>query len=56
VQRNAMTSITDWTIARSGEQRLRIYALDPAVVVDSAVVDFGGLAKSYLSPPETIAR
>ena len=56
VQRNAMTSITDWTIARSGEQRLRIYALDPAVVVDSAVVGFGGLAKSYLSPPETIAR
>jgi len=56
VQRNAIASTTDWTIARPGEHRLRIYALDPAVVVDSFVVDFGGLAKSYLAPPETVAK
>ncbi|WP_369062333.1 glycosyl hydrolase 115 family protein [Caulobacter sp. 73W] len=56
VQRNAITTTTEWQIAKSGEQTLRIYALDPGVVVNSLVVDFGGLAKAYLAPPETIAR
>ncbi|MFC4311875.1 glycosyl hydrolase 115 family protein [Steroidobacter flavus] len=56
VQRNAMTTITEWPIAKSGEQRLKVYAMDPGVVVDSFVVDFGGLAKAYLAPPETIAK
>lgn len=56
VQRAAITSVTDWSIADPGEHRLRIYALDPAVMLDSFVIDFGGLARSYLAPPETIAR
>lgn len=56
VERNAMTSATDWTIAKAGEHRLRVYALDPGVIFDSFVLDFGGLARSYLAPPETIAR
>lgn len=56
VQTNQITSSTDWTIAKAGEHILRVYAVDPAVVLDSFVLDFGGLARSYLAPPETIAR
>lgn len=56
VQRNAITTVTEWPIAKSGEQRLKLYAMDPGVVVDSFVVDFGGLAKAYLAPPETITK
>jgi hypothetical protein len=56
VERNAATFVTEWNIARAGDHRLRIYALDPRVVVDSIVLDFGGLAKAYMAPPETIAK
>lgn len=56
VERNAIRSFTDWTIAKPGEHTLRIYALDPSVVIDSFVLDFGGLANAYLAPPETVAK
>ena len=56
VERNAMTSITNWTITKAGEHRLRVYALDPGVVLDSLMLDFGGLATSYMAPPETISK
>jgi len=56
VQRNAMTSVTNWDISRPGEHMLRVYALDPRVVLNSFVLDFGGLATAYLAPPETIAK
>ncbi|NYT40760.1 glycosyl hydrolase 115 family protein [Sphingomonas sp. R-74633] len=56
VQRNAITSVTDWPALTAGEHRLRVYALDPGVVLDSLVFDLGGLATAYLAPPETIAK
>lgn len=34
-----------------GEHTLRIYALDPGVVLDKLVLDFGGLMPTYLGPP-----
>ncbi|NML07808.1 glycosyl hydrolase 115 family protein [Sphingomonas sp. G-3-2-10] len=56
VERNAITSVTDWTFDKAGDHVLRIYALDPGVVLDSVVIDFGGLATAYMAPPETIAK
>lgn len=56
VERNAITSVTDWTIAKPGDHVLRVYALDPAVVLDSLVIDFGGLATAYMAPPDTVAK
>ena len=56
VERNGITSVTDWPALTAGDHRLRVYALDPGVVLDSLVIDFGGLAKAYLAPPETIAK
>ncbi|WHU03185.1 glycosyl hydrolase 115 family protein [Sphingomonas sp. NIBR02145] len=56
VERNAITSVTSWPALGAGEHRLRIYALDPGVVLDSLILDLGGLATAYLAPPETIAK
>jgi hypothetical protein len=56
VQRNGITSLSDWPAMKPGDHRLRIYALDPGLVLDSLVLDFGGLAQAYLAPPETIAK
>lgn len=56
VQRNGITSVTDWPALAAGDHGLRVYALDPAVVLDSLVFDLGGLATAYLAPPETIAK
>ncbi len=39
-----------------GDHSLKLWGLDPSVVVDRIVIDFGGLKKSCLGPPETIAR
>jgi Gylcosyl hydrolase family 115 C-terminal domain len=36
-----------------GAHVLRIYMLDPGVVLDKIVLDTGGLRPSYLGPPET---
>jgi hypothetical protein len=36
-----------------GAHVLRIYMLDPGVVLDKIVLNTGGLRPSYLGPPET---
>ena len=56
VQRASTVSKTDWQLAKPGEHMLRVYALDPGLVLDSLVIDFGGLKTAYDAPPETIAR
>jgi hypothetical protein len=39
------------TVDRPGEHTLRIYALDPGVVLDKVVLDLGGLTPTYLGAP-----
>ncbi|MCX4767328.1 glycosyl hydrolase 115 family protein [Streptomyces sp. NBC_01275] len=42
------------TVAEPGEHVLRLFMVDPAMVVDQIVVDTGGLpAAAYLAPPES---
>lgn len=40
---------------RAGRHVLRVYMLDPGVVLDKIVLDAGGARPSYLGPPETRA-
>ena len=42
---------TRLTVNRPGIHTLRIYGLDPGVVLDKLVIDLGGLTPSYLGPP-----
>jgi Glycosyl hydrolase family 115/Gylcosyl hydrolase family 115 C-terminal domain len=43
------------TVLSTGAHTLRIYGVDPGVVLDKIVIDLGGLQPSYLGPPETDA-
>jgi Glycosyl hydrolase family 115/Gylcosyl hydrolase family 115 C-terminal domain len=53
VVRNARMTTTEWTLKRGARHTLRLWALDPAVVIDRLVLDLGGRRASYLGPPET---
>lgn len=55
VQRATSVTATDWALAKPGRHVLRVYAMDPGLVLDSIVLDLGGLQKSYMPPPETLA-
>ncbi|WJG09537.1 glycosyl hydrolase 115 family protein [Aliiglaciecola sp. LCG003] len=44
---------TSLSVAQPGEHKLRIYGLDPGIVVQKLMLDTGGLKPSYLGPPES---
>lgn len=52
VLRNTMEgeTVLDFT---KGPHELKIWGIDPSVALDKILIDFGGLKKSYLGPPET---
>jgi hypothetical protein len=50
---NARLSSTTHTIASLGYHTLKIWMVDPGVVLQKIVVDCGGARSSYLGPPES---
>ncbi len=53
VKDNVRTVRSVHTLAGSGYHTLKVWMVDPAVVLEKLVVDLGGLKPSYLGPPES---
>lgn len=53
VSNNIIIKTTNHRIARPGKHVIKYWMVDPAVVLQKLVVDFGGAKQSYLGPPET---
>jgi len=53
VKDNARYITSTHTITGTGYHTLKVWMIDPAVVLEKIVVDAGGLKRSYLGPPES---
>ncbi|KAK9471182.1 uncharacterized protein V1510DRAFT_219005 [Dipodascopsis tothii] len=53
VQDNVWVLTTNHNFTEPGEHTLKLWALEPAVVFQKIVIDLGGVAETYLGPPET---
>jgi len=53
VRDDARVVKTKFTLSSPGYHILKIWMIDPGVVLEKLVVDLGGLKPSYLGPPES---
>ncbi len=53
---NTTTTTTQHSITAAGAHTLKIYMVDPGVLLEKIVIDNGGLRPSYLGPPETLVN
>lgn len=54
VSDSAWMSTTNFTYAGAGAHTLKVWALEPGVVLNTAWIDLGGIRPSYLGPPESV--
>ena len=56
VANNIILKTSAHYIAKPGKHTIKVWMIDPGVVLQKLVLDMGGLEQSYLGPPETIAK
>jgi hypothetical protein len=56
VANSARTIKTPFNVSRPGEHTLKVWMVDPGVVLQKIVVDCGGVKPSYLGPPESFRQ
>jgi hypothetical protein len=56
VSDNIRISTSVHTLKTSGLHTLKIWAVDPGIVLQKIVIDWGGVRKSYLGPPGQLAN
>jgi hypothetical protein len=56
VAENIIIKKTKHNIASPGKHTLNYWVIDPAVVLQKLVIDFGGMLPGYLGPPETMKK
>ena len=54
VANNIITKTTRHMIASPGKHVIKYWAIDPGIVLQKLVINFGGVKPAYLTPPETI--
>jgi hypothetical protein len=50
---NIIIKTSNHHLNKSGKHTVKFWMVDPAVILQKLVLDFGGLKPSYLGPPET---
>ncbi|TKA64698.1 hypothetical protein B0A55_11188 [Friedmanniomyces simplex] len=53
VANSAWTSMSNFTYSGPGAHELKVWALEPGMVMNTIWVDLGGVRPSYLGPPES---
>lgn len=56
VANNAIVKTSQHTITKPGKHTIKFWMINPGVILQKLVLDFGGLKPSYLGPPETIYK
>ena len=56
VMENLMTITGKLTIQKAGEHTLKLWMVDPGIVIDKIIIDTGGVKDSYLGPPESFSN
>ena len=56
VANNIIIKTSAHTINETGKHVLKFWILNPGVVLQKLVIDFGGVRQSYLGPPETLYK
>jgi len=51
---NLMTIKATLDLPKEGQHQLKVWMVDPGVVIDKIIIDTGGLKHSYLGPPESL--